>query len=404
MRPRRDTERGAALLVVMVSVAVLTALAVDLAYESRVSLRIAANGRDELRAAQLARGGIAMSRLVLSLQQLVDESTPAVPGAGIPRLQVWRMVPVGPELAKGLFGEAGAAASDARRASDAGTFKVQLDSEDLKVNAQLEGFLQTGRLGAQVRELYQLVCDAQWDPMFDREDANGVRTSREDLLIHLRDWVDEDEVSSALVAAFGATGCATVPANVPFETAFGDENQPYERGDDRYRAKNARMDSVDELFLVGGVGDAFMATFGDRVTVYLPRDAKRNVNETDRQRLVELAKLIADPPGQPMLLDPAFAERLQVLVVELTLGGIVSMSPTQFGQVVQAAGLAVNANLLGATNPNNPFTDRFSTFRIRSTGTAGDVEKAIDAVVRLEKPQPGEAVAAPGRLVYWREE
>ena len=49
-RARRQ-ERGAALLVVMVAVALVTALAMDLAYQARVELQIAANGRDELLAA-----------------------------------------------------------------------------------------------------------------------------------------------------------------------------------------------------------------------------------------------------------------------------------------------------------------------------------------------------------------
>ena len=70
-RPR-TSERGAALLIVMVAVAVLTALAADLAYESQVSLRIAANARNELQATYLAKSGIAVSRLVLAFQQELD--------------------------------------------------------------------------------------------------------------------------------------------------------------------------------------------------------------------------------------------------------------------------------------------------------------------------------------------
>ena len=52
LRPARR-ERGAALVVAMVALALLSALAVDLAYESRVRLQIAANGRDELRASKI---------------------------------------------------------------------------------------------------------------------------------------------------------------------------------------------------------------------------------------------------------------------------------------------------------------------------------------------------------------
>jgi general secretion pathway protein K len=399
MRTRRNSERGAALLVVMVSVAVLTALAADLAYESRVSLRIAANARDELRAAQLARGGVALSRLVLSFQQTLDDAYP--PNLPAPRVQVWRMVPVGSELATGLFGEQQPAEAAAAVRPE-GAFKARIDDEGLKVNAQLDGLMQGGRLGPPVHAIHQLVCDPAWDPIFTREDARGQRISREDLLVHLRDWVDEDAESSGLVASFGATSCATMPAAVPFEKAFGDENQPYDRGEDRYRAKNARLDSLDELYLVAGVGDAFMAAFGDALTVYLPRDAKQNVNELSRRGLVQLAARMADPPLQPALLDPVFAERLEVLVAQLTYGGLVSITPGDLGRLVQAAGVTVNqATLTGA---NSPYTDRSTTFRIRAAGTAGDVEKTIDAVVRLVKAQPGQPLAAPGQLVYWREE
>ena len=98
MSTGRHSERGAALLIVMVAVAVLTALSVDLAYDARVSLQIAANGRDALRANYLARSGIAMSRLVLGFQQDLDDKMPKTPpgGAGamaIPRVQLWRPRP-----------------------------------------------------------------------------------------------------------------------------------------------------------------------------------------------------------------------------------------------------------------------------------------------------------------------
>ncbi len=42
----------------------------------------------------------------------------------------------------------------------------------------------------------------------------------------------------------------------------------YDRFDPRYEAKNARFDSVDELYRVHGVTDMFMAAFRDRLTVY----------------------------------------------------------------------------------------------------------------------------------------
>ncbi len=403
MRARHGGERGAALLVVMVAVAVLTALAVDLAYESRVSLQIAANARDELRASYLARSGVTLSRLVLSFQQTLDDATagvPNVPGASVPRIQLWRMVPVGSSLAGSLFG---GAATGGTAAAPSVRFDAVIEDEGRKVNAQLEALDSTNKLlSAQVQALYQLICEPRWDPLFD-EDAQGQRTTREDLLIHFRDWVDGDPRSSALRASSAAaTSCGMVVMQPAFEDGFGDENAPYDRGDDRYRAKNARMDSLDELYLVAGVTDAFMAAFGDAMTVYLPRDAKQNVNTIDREELLRLARIIASPRTQAPLFDPAFANRLQKAVILATFGGIGSLTPAAFGALVEGAGVVVDKNLIA--DATTPFTDRSITFRVRATGVAGDVTSAIDAVVRLEKAQAGAATAAPGRIIHWREE
>ncbi len=402
MRMRARGERGAALLVVIVATAVLTALAVDLAYETRVSLRIAANARDELRASYLARSGVALSRLVLSFQQTLDDAMPKSAAVPIPRFQLWRMVPIGPELVGALFPGAPQEGAPARAAA-AGKFDATIDDEGRKVNAQLEAS-SAPLLAAQAQALYQLICEPRWDPLFDREDAHGDRTTREDLLVRLRDWVDENDRSSALLASSATTSCGMTVGQPPFEDGYGDENQPYDRGDDRYRAKNARMDSLEELYLVAGVSDAFMAAFGDAFTVYLKREAKQNVNTLDRDELLSRARIVAAPKGQPLLLDPTFAERLQKAVMERTLGGIVSLNTADFVQMIAALGVTVDMTLAASTNVNSPFTDTSDTFRIRASGVAGDVTSAIDAVVRLEKAQPGEAVAAAGRIIHWREE
>jgi general secretion pathway protein K len=452
---RRKNERGAALLVAIISVAVLTAVAVSLAYESRVSLRIAANARDELRASYLARSGVTLSRLVLSFQQSIDDLGGAQKPAGIsiPRVQLWHIVPVESQLASALFGgggaegvqgghgegggvaapgaaaEAGAAAAPAASPLRSGTFEALIDDEARKINVQFDGYNEGASaiiLATRVQALYHLVCDAQWDPLFEREDANGIRTTREELLVYLRDWVDEGSSGSGVrPLVSGGTPCSMIIAPTkPFDDAFGDENQPYDRGDDRYKTKNARMDSLDELFMVAGVGDAFMAAFGDALTVYLPRDgagAKLNVNELDANKLFLNANLVADPPFvQPVLRDPEFKALLQRVVFQQTLGGMLAMSVTDFITLVQGLGVKVKANLLqqqGSNQQNNPFTDRSTTFRIRSSGKAGDVTSTIDAVVRLEPAVPTpvagrpvqaqaqlEGVAAPGRLIHWKEE
>lgn len=405
-------ERGAALLTAMVSVAVLTALAVDLAYQSRVSLNIAANARDELRAHYQARSGVAMGRLLLSFQQTLDKAMGQA--QGVPRIQLWNLVPVDTSFTDSLFGGAVPSkslfATQEQKAPRSGpTFDARIDDEGRKVNAQFFGFNggtdQT--LRQRVQAVYQLVCDARWDPLFDREDANGQRNTREDILVRLRDWVNDVNTSSALRAAQGSTSaqCGLVLGQPPFEDAFADRNQPYDRGEDRYKVKGNPMDSLDELYLVAGIGDAFMAAFGDQLTVYLRSGDKLNVNELDKNALVMRAALMAEPGQLPALLDPEFGNRLAKAVRDTTANGILSMTPTQFGALVALAGVRVNQNLVAAGNTNSPFTDKSIVFRIRATGKAGAVQSGIDAVVRFDDQKlPGDQIAAPGRIVHWREE
>ena len=113
---------------------------------------------------------------------------------------------------------------------------------------------------------------------------------------------------------------------------------------------------------------------------------------------------MANPPSQPTLYDPEFAGRLQKAVNERTYGGMLSITPQEFGQIVQALGVNVNLNTLSEASPQNPFTDRSTVFEIRVAARSGDVTKTLDAVVRFDKVQPGQVVTTPGRLVHWRED
>ncbi len=438
-------ERGAALLVVMVAVALVTALAMDLAYQARVGLQIAANGRDELVALAQARGAVNLSRLVLHFQSQLDAQASATatavaglagragkagapPGAtaamgaaagAMPRIQVWKLVPVDSLLVANLFPEgagrrpgagsaraagtaSGRAAVDEVPAGQAGKgpapgrFSATIDDEDRKVNAQLDGSASGGLLGGQLASFMALVSDRRWDPLFDREDANNVKQSRNELAAALRDWVDEDQQQSAVTGLPGR----------PFENGFGDESYVYDRGPDRYKAKNARFDSLEELFMVAGFSDLHMAAFGERLTVYPARDGKMNVNADDVVELFRNARIMADPPVQPVFSDPTFPDRLFQAVKLVRLGGFVTMSPQQFAGVLESLGVGVHPDYTSPKNTDRrgAFTDRSFVFRIRGQGSAGSVVKNIEAVVSFDPVQAREDATDLGRLIHWREE
>ena len=64
-----------AMLLVVTSIAIMTAVAVDFQFNASVDLQLAANARDELRAEYLARSAINVGRLVLMFQRQLDSQT-----------------------------------------------------------------------------------------------------------------------------------------------------------------------------------------------------------------------------------------------------------------------------------------------------------------------------------------
>ena len=408
----------------LTTVALLTALTVDLAYQRRVSLQIAVNARDELRAAAMARSAVSLSRLVLHFQHELDR---AASGAGqvlsqatggkVPAMQVairlWEIVPIDSSSAS-LFASGGPppegrppapgsgpeslfAGAAARAFGDyQGSFRAHIEDEDRKVN--VPQFANTAPLaGPQLLRFMQLVKDPAYDVLFDREDQSGNRWTRPDVAAALRDWVDENETTTVV----GANPAA------PFEEGFGDENFPYDRGENRYRAKNGRFDSLDELFMVGGIGDPFMAAFGDKITVYPSVNAKTNINTSDPAEMMINILAMSDPPGvpQPALLDPTFPQRLDAALRLARPLPFLAVTVPQFAQILSGLGLRIQPLYLTGQDADarSSFGSRSSTFTIRATGQAGSVEKVITAVVTFDD-RAGPLASDLGRLIHWRED
>ena len=410
--PTARRERGAALLLVLMVVAIVTVLATELAYDTRVSLQIAANARDELRASYQARGAVALSRLVLHFQQRLDMAgtaagqvltglqgaqgatgLPAAATQGTFSFRLWDAIPVDDTAIPMLLGTVRKTEGGAR--PDEG-FRATIEDEERKVNvAQLAGLSTVA--GPQVQRFLLAVRDPQYDVLFDKEDEHGNRLTRRDVAAAMRDWVDEDATTSVL---------GPNPMS-PFENGFGDENQYYDRGEDRYRAKNARFDSLDELYMAAGIGDAFMAAFGDQLTVYPDVNAQTNVNTSDPNQMLVNALLMSDPPGvpQPPLLDPAFPQKIDLALRLARPIPFMTITVQQFATVLQALGLRLQPVFLQAQNTDtrSPFGNTSSTFTIRATGRAGGVERTIDAVVTMDD-RAGQLQSDLGRLIHWRED
>jgi general secretion pathway protein K len=448
-------QRGVALLMVLVGLAVLALLCQENRYNSIVELRLATNARDEMRAHYLAKSGVGLSRLLLRFQKQMDNiQIPNIggllssfmgggaggglagmlggagagnnalgPGSAQPQsmsIQLWRMakidchmlqqmVPEEDEKHRPLTKTTGLApkVSSSKSLTDFdkenpelakkysnrkfggfdGCFDTVISDEEERINLNK---LDAPAFTAQViyAQLFTMLTDKKYEFLFEKEDSNRVKVPPQEVIINLRDWADEDTVGSAI----NTTGVGD-----PFTRGFSDENYNYDKYDPRYKAKNGHFDSLDELYMVHGINDRFMAAFKDRFTVYPDVNSKLNIN-TDDPALLELAiRSIADPAHpDPRLTDPVFIDTLIKKIRMARVFALFGMSATDFVNIIASAGVMTNPTITNNVQRQQFIGDKSSTYRMKVTGSAGDVTRTITAVIRLDDTL--------GRLVYWRED
>jgi len=207
------------------------------------------------------------------------------------------------------------------------------------------------------------------------------------VILALKDWIDEDSTGSAIDP--------TLMRGNPFVNAFSDENSAYDRYTPRYKAKNARPDSLEELYMVRGVNDRFMAAFGDRLTVWPDINSKLNVNTNDPLQQVTNVLIAADNPNDPRLRDPALLRTVLQQIQLRKLFSFLGLTSQDFLAVLVANGIKVRQDLLAQNSPNNFLGDTSDTFRITATGKVGRIERTLTAVVRYDD--------LLGKLLYWKE-
>jgi general secretion pathway protein K len=442
----RRGEKGVAMIIAVIAIAVLTAVATEFVYNSRVDLQLATNQRDEIRAYYLARSGIGLSRLLLRFQKQLDNIqlpnlqgllsqltgpggpagallSPAGPagsppgaataaGGGGLTLQLWRMARIDCQMLQQMvkqeprFGEQkpltppspskpnpqspDLGAAQVRRSFGGfeGCFLATIGSEEEKLNLNK---LDAPQFTSQVvvSRLLDLLGDKRFEFVFEKEDSNRVKVTPNDVVLTIHDWIDDDEVQSAL----NLTGKGD-----PFVKGFSDENSLYDRYVPRYKAKNAHFDTLDELYMVHGVNDRFMAAFRDRFTVYPDINAGLNVNTDDPIMLRMVILSMVDPLKIPaQLQDPLFLDELIRRIRASRVLSVFGTTVADLTNILQTAGVPVNPALRSSVQANRWLSDKSSTFQIKSVGEAGNVQKTLTAVVRMDD-------GALGRLVYWREE
>jgi general secretion pathway protein K len=252
-------QRGIALVMVMIAVSIALAITNQFGTSATIDMMAAANYRDQMRAHFLARTALNVSELIIRMQGKVESQFPGVKLTDYAdqfmmafcgdRNEISEALGVPVDRLKGLGGEIGNCG-----------LTPTISTEDGKINLNCANDVASEANFTTLKDrLTGLFAFQAYDPVFDEEDAEGWRRTRDNQVAALMDYVDKDSIR--------------------LKDRGSSEDYGYESLKDAYKPKQTYLDSVGEIRLIRGVDDRFWSLFGKSFTVY--GGCKVNLNATD---------------------------------------------------------------------------------------------------------------------------
>lgn len=322
---RLSRQRGVALIMVSVVIAMLTVIVAEFSYNARVDLEAAANTRDQLRAEYLARSSIALGRLIIKTQQAVLDPNRKLAGDAQLSDYVPYLIPAfggGKEDREAMAALLGVdvGAMQGMGVGKGSSFDLEMTSDDGRVNLNCGASLNDlPHQNALYGLLSALFYPPRYNRLFNVPDLDGQISQRDDVAIAILDWADLDETRySPPVAGHAASSGSAA------------EDYRYDATRDPYRAHNNYYDTVEELHLVRGVTDDLYGTFADHFTVY--GGCKINLGALKQDSWPIVAAIIRgtvadNQVSNPLLLDDVLLAALaqRVIAQSQLFGGFQSV-------------------------------------------------------------------------------
>jgi general secretion pathway protein K len=397
--------RGMALLLVMISLALMTSVVADLSYNETIRYKIALNERDALKAEALAEGALNIGRLFLIIQGKIQPYIAAFAGFGVPlpAYTLWEMMPLNTDTFKGLtsgdlassFGLEVNEALDKRREKkqeednkkkeekDAsretfsppeggfgafeGTFKIITEDEESKISLRswASDVDAQKRLTTQ-KLLAALMAPKRYDDLFSGRGAKGSMVDRPSLIANIFDYIDVDEVR---VDAYGL-------ATDWNHGTGGSERSPY-ASDKNIVPKNAYFDSFEELRLIHGMTDDHMRAFGDGISIY-GNAGNINILSAKDQVIEALIYFCAGNSQDPLLQNVIFIDETTKGWHDYQAQGLGAVSPQGFMSFLQTRGMKVDvascASVLDVKSTN---------FKLTATATVNNIKRTLTLITRV---------------------
>ena len=399
----RPRSRGIALLIVLTMLVLSTTITLEMQFDSRVQLQLAANSRNAIQAEYLARSSLQFVHLLLAFdkqfQRLKNNpqlkaATKMMPQVAmiLNRLQLWKIAPVDSAMLKkiagGAFGAAQKKQDDNKKGDQGklypfgefqGRFGAKIEDESSKIN--LNRFENYGEGVALKQQLFALFAPEKYNPIFERTLKDGSNMTRMDMISVIADWVDRNRKVEH------------EPSNT--------EDSKYRYPEHGYTTKDYKMYSIEELRLLKGVDDIFFQTFGKLFTVF-GRVLRTNIAEADKETLRALIVSYANikPQDKQVLLagrDPNFNRLMDQLMIYRSIMGFPTTSAfmdwmkaprpidpriyagSNTSASVQSLGelpkIPLKSNILQRISVNA------DTFKVECSGQVGNVVRRLTAVI-----------------------
>jgi general secretion pathway protein K len=404
-------ERGVALLVAAVAVALTTVFTMEFSTNTNVDWAAANNQRDDMRAQFLARSGMNLAELIIKVQtDVLDKYKDMLGDIQLADFMPMFMGAFGGEREEvDAFAELlGAGGTDLKGMGvEIGTFSVEITTDDNKINLNCANGGEQTRTNLKTKLEALMYFDA-YNSLFENADAEGWRRDRAQQVAALMDYVDTDTSK--------------------FETRGASEDYGYQTLTDRYKEKNNYLDTIGEIKLIRGVDDRFWTLFGDQFTIY--GECKENLSALEDPKLIAaIIFLSAANESDPVLSDPTGTKLwlLAAQVAQARSWGIYFDTLQAFADFVKDPNGALT-DLMSASGLQSANTPpavpvegvelkmeklaqiaRAGTrriYRVETTAAIDTLEKTIVGVwdTQFQNQNPRNPANAKGTWVFWRED
>ncbi|HWQ92671.1 MAG TPA: general secretion pathway protein GspK [Clostridia bacterium] len=350
-----STERGIALVIVMISIFVLTMLAAGFAYSMKVETMLARHANDETELQWIGRSGVEYCKWLLALQA----GCPAEPYDALN--QTWAGGAGGPCSTNGPLSEI---QQEIEIGNGSFTWKITDLDRKANINSAGQGILE--------RAFMLMGGDA------------GDMTSLVNAII---DWIDQDDKTSI----------------------EGAESNDYESLDPPYQAKNGPIDDITELLFVRGITPELF--WGPASTNSPPNAFLEKLNRSTRNELptfsVGLVDLFTPISSGKINVNTASAEVLQLIpgVDAMIAEAIVAGRQGEYDpsgltgpyRTIQEVGRVPEVNMMVRRQIEQFCDVRSLVFEAQVTAKVGGSSRTFHAIIVRPTPRDCQVVN-----FYWK--